>query len=71
MQPEQHDLGVHDSASVWRDAQHRRTEELYDWLVHFLHKRRLLRSAVGRFQSRGRNRASENLLGVHTVLKHR
>jgi hypothetical protein len=48
MQDEQHEFDNDDLAKIWRCAQHRRAEEIYSWLTHFLNKRWQLKSTGGR-----------------------
>jgi hypothetical protein len=50
MKDSQQDSERDDLAEVWRSAQHRRAEEIYSWLTHFLNKRRQLKSTGGRPQ---------------------
>ncbi|MDX6559689.1 MAG: hypothetical protein QOF72_2738 [Blastocatellia bacterium] len=38
-------------ADIWRSAQHRRADDIYSWLTHFLDTRRQLKSSDSRPQS--------------------
>jgi hypothetical protein len=40
MQNDQHNAGHDDLAELWNRAQHRRAEEIYSWLTHFLERYR-------------------------------
>jgi hypothetical protein len=48
MQHEQHDYDDDDLAGIWRSAQHRRTADIYFWVIHFFETRRQLKSNGGR-----------------------
>ncbi len=40
MQNDQHRAGHDDLADIWNRAQHRRAEDIYWWLAHFLERHR-------------------------------
>lgn len=40
MQNDQHSAGHDDLADIWNRAQHRRAEDIYWWLAHFLERHR-------------------------------
>ena len=44
MQHEPHDLDGDDLAAIWRNAQHRRTEDVYSWFTRIFKTRRQLES---------------------------